>query len=128
MILRIFWILLKMLIKHKFIRRPIKPSKYLNKITFIDGYNFPSIAEAKRYKELKLLQTSGEVVFFLRQVPFHLPIQNYEKPVKYLCDFMIFWANGNITIEDVKGFSTDIFERKKLMVEKYFPVTIGIIK
>lgn len=85
-----------------------------------DGYKFASKKEAKRYQELKLLQQCGDVVFFLIQVPFRLP-----GGVKYIVDFEIFWANGEVTFEDVKGFETDTFKMKRKMVEElYAPVKI----
>lgn len=85
-----------------------------------DGYKFASKKEAKRYKELKLLQQCGDVVFFLIQVPFRLP-----GGVKYIVDFEIFWANGEVTFEDVKGFETDTFKMKRKMVEElYAPIKI----
>lgn len=99
--------------KHKFNAKPCER----------DGYHFPSKAEAKRYDELKLLQKSGEILFFLRQTPFHLPGN-----VKYLADFLIFWADGNCTIEDVKGMVTPLFTAKLKMVESLYPITIEVIK
>ena len=98
-----------MKVRHKF---KAKPQEY-------DGIKFPSKAEAKRYLELKVLQEKGEVLFFLRQVPFHLA-----GGVKYVCDFMIFWADGSVTVEDVKGMKTPLYVAKKKMVESTYPVEI----
>lgn len=100
------------MIKHKFKARR----------TNVDGIKFSSKKEANRYNILKLLQKSGDILFFLRQVPFHLP-----GGVKYICDFLIFWANGDVTIEDVKGFKTEIYKAKKKMVEALYPVEISEI-
>ena len=97
------------MIKHKFRAKP----------TECDDIKFSSQKEAKRYKLLKLLQEKGEVLFFLRQVPFHLTAD-----IKYVCDFVVFWANGEITIEDVKGFKTDIYKLKKKQVESLYPIQI----
>lgn len=98
-----------MKVRHKF---KAKPQEY-------DGIKFPSKAEAKRYIELKALQAKGEITFFLRQVPFHLA-----GGVKYVCDFMIFWADGSVTIEDVKGMKTTLYIAKKKMVESTYPIEI----
>lgn len=68
-----------------------------------DGIKFASKKEHKRYVELKALQKVGEILFFLRQVPFHLPAN-----IKYVCDFQVYWSNGDITFEDVKGIKTPI--------------------
>lgn len=98
-----------MIIRHKFRAKP----------STSDGIKFASKKEQKRYQELKSLQQHGELVFFLRQVPFHLPGN-----VKYVCDFMNFWANGEVTIEDVKGFKTDMYTTKKKIVESVYPIEI----
>lgn len=93
--------------------------KFGAKKTEINDIVFASKKEAKRYRELLLLQSVGEILFFLRQVPFHLPGKT-----KYLCDFLVFWADGNVTIEDVKGFKTAMYILKKKQVEDIYPVTI----
>jgi len=82
-----------------------------------DGIKFPSKKEAKRYLQLKRLKESGEIIFFLRQAPFHL-----SGGVKYVCDFLIFWADGNVTIGDVKGMKISIYIAKKKMVEATYPI------
>ena len=78
-----------------------------------DNIKFASKRECKRYLELKALKSFGEVLFFLRQTPFHLA-----GGVKYVCDFMVFWKNGEITIEDVKGMKTPVYIAKKKVVEQ----------
>ncbi len=85
----------------------------------IDNIKFSSKKERERYLELKILRQQGEVVFFLRQTPFHLPGN-----VKYLCDFMVFWKDGTVTIEDVKGFKTPMYILKKKQVEEIYPIEI----
>ena len=87
--------------------------------TELDGIKFASRKEAFRYGALKLAQKTGAVLFFLRQVPFHLA-----GGVKYVCDFMVFWADGTVTIEDVKGMKTPTYKAKKRMVEATYPIKI----
>jgi len=96
-------------LKHKFKAIP----------TVSDNIRFSSKKEKKRYEELKLLQQAGELLFFLRQVPFHLPGN-----VKYVCDFMSFWKDGAVTIEDVKGFKTPMYKTKKKILEATYPIEI----
>lgn len=96
--------------------------KFNAKQTMIDGIKFPSRKEANRYSELKLLQRAGEVVFFLMQVPFWLPGN-----VTYRVDYQIFWADGRVSFEDVKGVKTKDFIMKKKMVESLYPVEIEIV-
>ncbi len=38
-----------------------------------DGKKFPSKLQARYYDKLLMLQSSGQVLFFLRQIPFVLP-------------------------------------------------------
>lgn len=100
------------------IKKPIR-HKYNAQRTERNGFKFDSKREAKRYDELVLLQALGEVIFFLRQVPFHLPGN-----VTYRLDFLIFWASGSVTCEDVKGVKTKEYIIKKKLVESIYPVEI----
>lgn len=94
--------------------------KYNAVRTELDGIKFSSVKESKYYSELKLRQASGEILFFLRQTPFHL-----SGGVKYIVDFTIFKYNGEVEFVDVKGFKTKEYLLKKKMVEDlYFPVKI----
>ena len=53
------------------------------------------------------------------QVPFRLA-----GGVRYVVDFVVFWANGDITFEDVKGYKTPMYITKKKMVEDMYPIQI----
>ncbi len=97
---------------------PAKRSKYGNMITTVDGIKFRSIKEAKRYQELKVAREAGEL-WFLRQVPFYLPGNT-----KYVLDFMVFWSDGAIVYEDVKGMRTPAYRKSKKQVEALYPVKI----
>jgi len=93
--------------------------KFRNVPQLVEGIHFSSKKEAKRYADLNLLKKNGEVVFFLRQTPFHLPGNT-----KYVCDFVVFWKNGDISFEDVKGMRTQVYILKKRMVEDLYPIQI----
>lgn len=93
--------------------------KFHAKQTELDGIKFASKKEAKRYQDLLWLKKTGDVLFFLRQIPFHLPGN-----VKYVCDFQVFWKDGNVTFEDVKGLRTAMYITKKKLVEALYPITI----
>lgn len=86
-----------------------------------DGITFHSKREMLRYQELKLARAAGAVVQFLPQAPaFVLP-----GGVRYTADFLVFWADGRVTIEDVKGHRTEAYQAKKRIVESlYAPLTI----
>ena len=94
-------------------------SKYGSRRCEYDGQKFDSMKECDYYKRLKLLQRAGDVLMFLRQVPFHIP-----GDVKYLVDFQIFWASGEIGFVDVKGFKTAEYKLKKKLVEHHYPIVI----
>ncbi len=99
--------------KHKFHAVPCKA----------DDYNFSSKAERKYYHSLKALKNSGQVIFFLMQVPFHLPGKT-----KSIVDFQVFYADGTVDFVDVKGVETEIFKLKKRQVEEIYPVKISVVK
>jgi hypothetical protein len=101
------------MIRHKFNAKP----------TAVDEIRFASKAEARYYGELKIRQASGEVLFFLMQVPFHLPGKT-----KYVVDFVEFRADGTVHFVDVKGKETEVFRLKKRQVESLYPVTIEVLK
>jgi len=87
-----------------------------------DGIKFPSKKEARHYDELKLRQKSGEVIFFLMQIPFHLP-----GGIKYVVDFAEFRSDGTVHFIDVKGMETPIFKLKRKQVEVLYPIKIEVI-
>ncbi len=102
-----------MRLKHKFNAKPVED----------DGHNFSSTLEWKYFKHLQFLQKAGAVLFFLRQVPFHLP-----GGTKYLLDFQVFYSNGDILFVDVKGIETNMFKLKIKIVEELYPVNITVVK
>lgn len=101
------------------VKMPFRKSKYKSIHTKIDDINFGSKLEGRYYTHLKNLQSKGVVTFFLLQVPFRLP-----GGVKYLLDFMVFYADGNIEYVDVKGVITAIYKLKKKQVEALYPIKI----
>jgi len=100
-----------------------KKNKYNAIKTKIDEISFDSKAEANRYIELKLLQRTNKIKWFIRQPKFDLP-----GSTSYRADFLIVWDNDKITIEDVKGVRTPSFIRAKKQVEALYPIKIEIVK
>ena len=85
-------------------------SKYRNKKVLVDGVAFDSKKEAKRYRELKLMEDAGMISRLERQVKFDLlPNQKdpdgkvIERKVQYVADF-VYMKNGKVIVEDVKGY------------------------
>ena len=97
-------------------------SKYRSKKTVVNGVEFDSRKEARRYSELLLLERAGAIQGLQRQVKFELiPSQRYdgkviERPCHYIADF-VYQENGNTVVEDTKGFKTnDYIIKRKLML------------
>lgn len=91
------------------IRRPPKPSKYLNrKSKNAAGETFDSAREQARYQTLSLMQRAGLISDLRRQVEFGLiPAQlradgKKELPVRYVADF-VYEQGGQRVVEDVKS-------------------------
>lgn len=99
----------------------IQKHKYNAVAVEFDGIRFDSKKEDRYYQELKLRVASGEVVFFLRQTPFHIGGGTYR------VDFQEFHADGTIHFVDVKGMQTAAFKKSKKQVEQMYPVEIEII-
>lgn len=79
------------------------------KTTTVDGIKFASLGEARRYQELKLLKLSHQIKDFKLQPRFKLiPTHKdeYGKTVResnYVGDFLVYYSDGRIVCEDVKG-------------------------
>lgn len=93
--------------------------KFKNIRTELDGIKFSSKKEAKYWGDLNLARISGQLLFALRQVPFHLAGN-----IRYIVDFVEFWADGSVRFVDVKGVRTPMYKLKKKQVEAAYPVTI----
>ena len=86
----------------------------------IDGHNFPSQKEAKRYEELKLMEKAGAIKGLQLQVPFPLVKKSeYGREIRYYADF-VYYEDDRMVVEDTKGFRTDVYKlKKRLMAELY---------
>lgn len=112
-----------------------KKSKYGAKKTVIDGIEFDSKKEAKRYQELSWLQKTGAISDLRRQVKYVLiPAQRepdtigarggikqgrlIEREVAYIADFVYYDHDFRQEIvEDTKGFRTpEYIIKRKLML------------
>lgn len=93
--------------------------KFHAQIVERDGFKFASKREARYYDQLQLRKKAGEVIFFLRQIPFHLP-----GGVVLRIDFQEFRSDGSVHFVDAKGPKTEQYKAKKRMVEAIYPVII----
>lgn len=97
-------------------------SKYKSKKITVDGITFDSQKEAKRYKELSLLERAGIIQDLQMQVKYELiPAQRIngkvvERACHYVADF-VYQKDKQSVVEDTKGFKTkDYIIKRKLML------------
>lgn len=113
-------------------------SKYGSHKVTVDGVTYDSTKEYRRFKELSLLERAGAIQNLQRQVKFVLvpaqrefcneiytkgrkkgcfkPGKLLEKECSYIADFA-YIQNGEIVVEDTKGFRTkDYIVKRKLML------------
>jgi hypothetical protein len=88
-----------------------------------NGREYASKAEARYAAGLDLRKRAGEVLFWLEQVPVQLPGKT-----KYVVDFLVFTADGEVHFVDVKGMETPMFVLKKKQVEALYPIEIEVVK
>jgi hypothetical protein len=98
--------------------------KYGAKAIEIDGHRFPSLAEGRRYEELKLMQRAGIIRDLQLQPRYPIRISGV-LVTTYVADFKYFDVErGEETVEDVKGFVTDIYRLKKKLVKVVHDIDI----
>lgn len=100
-----------------------KPSKYRNRKTTVDGIEFDSTKEARRWQELTLLEKAGSISGLRRQVRFPLEV-NGEHVAWYICDFL-YQHGGKEIVEDVKGVKTDVFRLKSKLMKACYGIEIS---
>lgn len=107
-------------------------SKYHNKQTWMGNVKFPSLKEARRYRELQLMERVGDISGLKRQVRYllipaqydHLgeygdPGKSLERACNYYADF-VYYRNGKLIVEDTKGKRTpEYIIKRKLMLQVY---------
>lgn len=104
-------------------------SKYGNEITYQNGQKYHSKGEANRGAELEIMEKAGLISGLRRQVEYLLIPAQYrivngkrkciERKCTYTADF-VYWQNGELVVEDFKGFRTKDYKiKKKLMLERY---------
>lgn len=112
--------------------RKFYTNKYGNKKTEVDGIRFDSKKEAKRYLELKVLESAGEISDLRRQVKYELiPSQRIngkvvERKVEYIADF-VYLRDGETVVEDTKGIRTKDYILKRKMMLYFHGIKISEI-
>jgi hypothetical protein len=102
---------------------PCRPPrhKFQAKPSDEDNIRFASKKERAYYRHLKLRVRAGEILFFLRQAPFHLPGN-----VRHVIDFIEFWTDGTVHFVEIKGFDTPLGKLKRKQVMDIYPVVVEI--
>lgn len=91
-------------------------SKYYSQKEIVDGITFHSKKEARRYRELKLMERAGVIKELQLQVPYTLiPKSSHGRAIKYIADF-VYFEDGKRVVEDTKGFRTKEYKLKKRMM------------
>lgn len=99
-------------------------NKFGNTKVKVDGIPFDSMKEARRYRELKLLERAGLIEELEIKRRFELiPKKGHEQPAYYTCDFAYRDPkSGLLVVEDVKSEATKTqvyVLRRKLMYQRY---------
>lgn len=116
-------------------------SKYGANKTVVDGIEFDSKKEARRWQELKIMESAGLISDMQRQVKFILiPAQRekdtigkrggvikgklIEREVAYIADFVYQNEYGERIVEDTKGMKTKEYIIKRKMMLWFYGIRI----
>ena len=97
----------------------VKPSKYHNVRTELNGCTYSSGREAKRAQELQLMEKVGEIYCLGEQLHFKVA-----EKVTYIADFVYLDKELQLHVEDCKGFRTDVYRLKKKLFKERFGIEI----
>lgn len=119
-------------------------SKYHAQPTMVDGVRFASKAEARRYRELKLLVKAGEIEDLELQPRFPLHARSSTGQVgeaikaiagtrntkvgEYRGDFAYLDCRRGRIVEDVKGMDIPLSKWKRKHVALQYGITVEIVK
>lgn len=99
-------------------------SKYSSRQVFHDGHMFDSLAEMRRYQDLRLMEASG-AISDLEVHPRYVLLESFRRgnvhfrEIAYEADFSYIEA-GRRVVEDVKGHETREFQiKRKLFMHRY---------
>lgn len=108
--------------------------KFANQKIEVDGITFDSRAEARRYKELRLLEQGGVISelelqpIYELQAAFRDVKGKHHRAITYRGDFA-YVENGKDVCEDVKGVATEVFKIKmKLLLRAYPELDFRVVK
>lgn len=103
----------------------MRPPKFRNRKTVVDGITFDSAKEARRWSELNLLLRAGQISELERQEVYRLTVSD-QLICKYVADFS-YLENGVHIVEDVKSDHTrklPVYRLKKKLLRACYGVEI----
>lgn len=103
--------------------------KYRNVPTVVDGIQFDSRAESRRWCDLKLMEKCGAIHDLERQVSYSLPVHG-EIVARYRADFVYRTSDGDVVVEDVKSVAsmTPVYRLKKKLMKAIWGITISEVR
>jgi hypothetical protein len=99
-----------------------KPAKYRNRKHIVENIKFDSIAEARRYIDLRLLEKGGKITGLTLQPVYDLHVCGV-LVCRYRGDFR-YRVNGVEVVEDVKGVKTPTYRIKKKLMKAIHKIEI----
>ena len=106
--------------------------KYGNKMTVVDGETFASKLEARRYRELVIMQLAGAITDLKTQVAYvlcpYVVIAGRKRPaIRYIADFVYTDDEGKTVVEDAKGVLTPVYKLKRHLMMHVHGIKINEI-
>ena len=99
-------------------------SKYRAVRTTVNGLEFASQKEARRYQALLLLERAGQIRDLELQPRFPLRVNDL-LVCTYVADYKYFDNDAQLfVVEDVKGMKTDVYRIKAKLVKAIYGITI----
>jgi hypothetical protein len=99
-----------------------KPAKYRNRKHLVENIKFDSIAEARRYIDLRLLEKGGKITDLTLQPVYDLHVCGV-LVCRYKADFR-YLESGAVVVEDVKGVRTPTYRLKKKLMKAIHGIDI----
>jgi len=106
-----------------------RPHKYAAQAVVVDGHRFDSMAEARRYGELRMLERAGMVVGLVLQPRFELHAPpNGVRIGCYVADFAYEHPTDGFVVEDVKGVDLPLGRWKRKHCEAEHGVRVRVMR
>lgn len=106
---------------------PVTRSKYGAVKVTIDGVTFASKAEGRHYETLRARLYAGLIHDLELQPKFPLIVAGVTVG-NYIADFKYYLSDGELVVDEVKGFKTPIYRLKKRIVEAFYGFKVTEIR